>query len=142
MTEIVTLALMVVGALFMLVAAIGILRMPDIFMRMSATTKAATLGVGLILLAAAVFFDDLAITSRAVATVVFLLLTAPVAAHMLGRAAYLDGVPLWSGTIADELRKTHAAPSAGEPASTGKQEARRRSRRTPPSQKRRSPRKR
>lgn len=115
--EVLTLVLLVAGALFMVVAAIGILRMPDIFLRMSATTKAATLGVGLILVAAVLFFDDLAITSRAIATIVFLFLTAPVAAHILGRAAYFDRVPLWSGTIADELRE---AVDSSSSASRGK----------------------
>jgi multicomponent Na+:H+ antiporter subunit G len=71
---------------------------------MSATSKAATLGAGLVLLATAVFFNEFSITARVTATIVFLLLTAPVAAHMIGRAAYFDGVPLWKGTVLDELR--------------------------------------
>jgi multicomponent Na+:H+ antiporter subunit G len=110
--------LVLAGAAFMMIAAVGLLRLPDLYMRMSATTKAATLGVGMILVAAAIFFDDIAVGSRALATIVFLLLTAPVAAHMIGRAAYFDGVPLWSKSIVDELKgrydmTTHdlAAPS-------------------------------
>lgn len=92
------------GSVFMVIAAIGIVRLPDLFMRMSANTKAASLGVGLILLAAALYFDDSEVTSRIIAVIVFLLLTSPVAAHMIGRAAYFDGVPLWKGTIIDELK--------------------------------------
>ena len=80
------------------------LRMPDIFLRMSATTKTATLGVGAMLLGTALFFGDLGAISRAFAILVFILSTTPVAAHMIGRAAYSDGVPLWEGTIMDELR--------------------------------------
>jgi multicomponent Na+:H+ antiporter subunit G len=95
--------LLLIGAGFMFVAAIGILRMPDLYTRASATTKAATLGVAATLLAAAVYFGELGITSRALATIAFLLLTAPVAAHMIGRAAYFGGVPLCSETIVDEL---------------------------------------
>lgn len=94
------------GAFLVFAAAIGILRMPDLFLRMSASAKAGTLGVGLILLGVAVFFNDFSITTRSLAVIVFILLTAPVAAHMIGRAAYFDGVPLWHGTIMDEL-KTH-----------------------------------
>ncbi|MCS6926833.1 MAG: monovalent cation/H(+) antiporter subunit G [Candidatus Binatia bacterium] len=96
--------LIAVGAFFMFVAALGIVRMPDLFLRMSATSKAATLGAASILLATAVYFNDLGIASRALATIVFLLLTTPIAAHILGRAAYLTGTPLWEGTVCDELR--------------------------------------
>ena len=77
--------------------------MPDVFCRASATTKAATLGVGCVLVATALHFDDLRVTTRVLATIAFLLLTAPVAAHMIARAAYRSRIPLWSGTVRDEL---------------------------------------
>lgn len=96
--------LMVGGAVFMFLASLGILRMPDLYTRMSATSKAATLGSGLVMLAAAVYFNEFSITVRVLAIIVFLLLTVPVAAHMIARAAYFDGVPLWEGTVMDELR--------------------------------------
>jgi len=92
------------GAFFMLVAGLGLLRLPDLFLRMSATSKAATLGAGLVLAAAAIYFNEEGITARVLAIIFFLLLTAPVAAHMIGRAAYFDGVPLWEGTLINELR--------------------------------------
>ena len=57
----------------------------------------------MILLGAAIHFDNFSISTRAGAIIVFLLLTAPVAAHMIGRAAYFDGVPLWKGTVQDDL---------------------------------------
>jgi multicomponent Na+:H+ antiporter subunit G len=101
--EIIVMVLMLGGALFMALAGLGLLRMPDLFLRMSSTAKAGTLGAGLILLGAAIHFDNFAISTRAVAIIVFLLLTAPVAAHMIGRAAYFDGVPLWKGTVQDDL---------------------------------------
>jgi len=104
MREIVSAVLVLIGALFMFLAGVGIVRMPDLYTRMSATTKVATLGVGSTLLAVAVYFNELGITSRALATIAFVLLTAPVAAHMIGRAAYFTGVPLWEGTVLDELR--------------------------------------
>ncbi|WP_322807752.1 monovalent cation/H(+) antiporter subunit G [Thermanaerothrix sp.] len=97
-------ALMIGGAAFMFLASLGVLRMPDLYTRMSATSKAATLGSGLVMLAAAVYFSEFSITVRVLAIIVFLLLTVPVAAHMIGRAAYFDGVPLWEGTVLDELR--------------------------------------
>ncbi|REJ66357.1 MAG: monovalent cation/H(+) antiporter subunit G [Planctomycetota bacterium] len=96
------LALTLSGTAFLLLAGIGILRLPDLFSRASATTKAATLGVGCLLAATAIHFGDLQVTTRALAIVAFLLLTAPVSAHMLARAAYRQGVPLFPGTK-DEL---------------------------------------
>ena len=96
--------LLVIGAAFALIAAVGIVRMPDLFTRIQTATKASTLGVGCMLLAAAVHFGELGIAARALATMAFIFLTAPVAAHMIGRAAYFVGVPLWNRTIIDELR--------------------------------------
>lgn len=101
--EMVVMTLMLGGAFFMALAGLGMLRMPDLFLRMSSTAKAGTLGAGLILLAAAIHFDNFSIYTRATAIIIFLLLTAPVAAHMIGRAAYFDGVPLWKGTVQDDL---------------------------------------
>lgn len=104
MNELVADVLMIVGASFVLLAAIGILRMPDLFTRMQTATKAATLGISSILLAVAFFIEDSAAALRALLAILFFFLTAPVAAHMIGRAAYFVGVPLWKGTIRDELR--------------------------------------
>jgi multicomponent Na+:H+ antiporter subunit G len=104
MRETITAVLLVVGASFMLVSALGVLRFPDLYMRISASTKASTLGAGFSLLALAVHFDELGITMRALATIIFLVITGPVAAHLISRSAYLVGVSLWKGTIADDLR--------------------------------------
>ncbi|MDQ7858142.1 MAG: monovalent cation/H(+) antiporter subunit G [Armatimonadota bacterium] len=111
--ELLTAALLAFGAIWILIAAAGIVRMPDLYLRMSASSKAATLGAALMLLAVAVHFQALGVVSRVGATVAFILLTAPVAAHMIARAAYVTGVPLWRGTMVDELRgrydpETHA----------------------------------
>lgn len=92
------------GALFMLLAGVGMVRFPDLFTRMSATSKAGSLGCGLLLLSAALAAPDLGVAARALAAVAFVLLTAPVASHRIGRAAYALGVPLWKGTVVDELR--------------------------------------
>jgi multicomponent Na+:H+ antiporter subunit G len=93
--------LMLLGTVFMLVAAIGLLRLPDLYTRMHAVTKAGTLGVGCILVSAAVAFGDLSIATRAVVALLFVLFTAPVSAHLLGRAGYLGGVSMWEGTAFD-----------------------------------------
>ncbi|HET9529552.1 MAG TPA: monovalent cation/H(+) antiporter subunit G [Blastocatellia bacterium] len=109
MSEAVTVALMIIGALFLLLAGVGVIRMPDLFMRMQAATKASTLGVGCTLVAVMVYFGSFGVAIRALLVIAFLLLTAPVAAHMIGRAAYFVGVPLWEGTIRDELRGRYDA---------------------------------
>jgi len=95
--------LMIFGVFFILIAGVGLLRMPDLYLRMSTATKASTLGLGLILLGTAIYFGNLGIASRAIATIIFVMLTAPVSAHMIGRAAYTNGVALWEGTEVDEL---------------------------------------
>lgn len=101
--------LLVLGAAFMLLAGVGLVRLPDLYLRMSATSKAATLGASLVLLGAALHFGTAAVAGRATVIVAFLFLTAPVAAHAIGRAGYRRGSPLWEGTMADELA---AAPRA------------------------------
>lgn len=103
MIEYIILGIFLLGSFLVLVAGIGLLRMPDLFLRMSATAKAGTLGTGLMVLGAAIHFNEYAIYTRAIALIAFLFVTAPVAAHMLGRAAYFDGVPLWKGTVQDDL---------------------------------------
>lgn len=120
MTDRITAVLLVVGALFMLLAGLGALRLPDIFMRLQAATKASTLGVGCLLLGVAIHFQDPGMTTRAVLVIAFFFLTAPVGAHMIARAAYAMGVPLWEGTLTDELRDSrHAAAATAPDASPG-----------------------
>lgn len=92
-----------IGAFFVFVAAIGIVRMPDVYVRMHAATKTGTLGSGLMLVGVALQSGEADVVTRALAAVLFLIVTAPVAAHLLGRAAYISGVPTWSGTALDEL---------------------------------------
>lgn len=103
MSEIIIVILSSLGTLFVLLAAIGVIRMPDTYLRISVTTKAATLGIGLILGAAAVYFSDTSITSRVLAIVLFILLTAPVGAHLIGRASYFIGIKLWKKSVIDDL---------------------------------------
>jgi len=93
------------GSLAILFASIGILRMPDFYLRLSVTVKAATLGVGFLLAGAAIAFPDVSVTTKAMAIAFFLVLTAPVAAHMIGRTAYHTGIRTWKGTIMDELKE-------------------------------------
>ena len=96
--------LLIIGSAFMLLAAIGILRMPDLYMRIGTATKGSTLGLICILTAVATHYLEIGIGTRAIAAMLFVFLTAPIAAHMIGRAAYVVGVPLWNRTEMDELQ--------------------------------------
>jgi multicomponent Na+:H+ antiporter subunit G len=112
MSELLAAALMLAGAFFVLVSALGAVRLPDLFMRMHAATKAGTLGAGLVLAAAVFVFGTTAVATKALLIFLFLLLTAPVGAHVLGRAAYYDGVPLWDRTEVDALKGKYDAVEA------------------------------
>lgn len=103
MSAFIAAALLIIGSLFCLIAAVGMLRLPDTLTRMHAATKAGTLGAGCILAAEAVMANELGTSMRAIAAIVFLLLTAPVAAHLIGRAAYHRGIELYRKTWVDEL---------------------------------------
>lgn len=117
MSAIVAAALLLVGSVFCLVAAVGMLRLPDTLIRMHAATKAGTLGAGCILAAEAVMAADLGTTLKVAAVIVFLLLTAPVGAHLIGRAAYHRGIRLFEKTWIDELGDAmQRAPNGGKDA--------------------------
>lgn len=94
--------LLISGGAFCFIAGLGLVRMPDVYIRMHAATKAGTLGTGLILAGVAVYFAEPGTVIRALVAIVFLVITAPVAAHMIGRTAYKTGVPLWEGSTVDE----------------------------------------
>ena len=104
--EIFCLVLAAVGVFLQIVAAVGVVRMPDLLTRMHASSKAATLGAALILLAVGIWFGDGAILVRVILIIGFLFATAPVAAHMIGRAGYRSGVKMADETVIDEYRPT------------------------------------
>lgn len=97
--------LLVGGSLFALVAALGILRLPDVYTRMHAASKAGTVASGLLLLATGLGSEDPAILGRAIAGFIFFILTAPVSAHLLARAAHLSGVRLDPRSVRDDYKK-------------------------------------
>ncbi|MDL4863308.1 monovalent cation/H(+) antiporter subunit G, partial [Halomonas elongata] len=95
MTEWLVAGLALMGAVFMCLAALGIVRLPDLLTRMHATTKAATLGISLVMLGVAIHFAEEAVVARAFGIILFIMMTAPVAAHIIGRAGYFVGARLW-----------------------------------------------
>ena len=98
--------LFIAGATFALLAGIGVLRMPDVFTRMQASTKASTLGLGCLLAGVALRNPELSFVVRAGSIAAFMLLTTAVAAHVIARAAARGGAPIWKGTVVDERPST------------------------------------
>lgn len=84
--------------------------MPDLYMRMSASTKAVLLGIGFLLAGIALDFGDQTVTTKAFLILIFFFLKSPVAAHVIARAAYYSGVPLWEETRIDQLREAGIGP--------------------------------
>lgn len=93
-----------IGVIFMIISAIGIIRLPDFYIRMSAITKAATLGIGFIVTGIGIYFNDLAIVTKVVAIIFFMFLSSPVAAHVISRAASQHHIPFWKITNLSEFR--------------------------------------
>ena len=110
MTEWLSALLFLAGAALALLAGVGVLRMPDVFTRMQASTKASTLGLGCLLAGLALQHPHSAFVVRAITIVAFMMLTSAVAAHVIARAAALGGAPLWKGTVVDERPQETADP--------------------------------
>jgi len=112
--------LLLTGCTFLLLAALGIVRMPDLYIRMSSSSKAVTLGAGCLAVGLALHMNDAGVTTRSILLILLFLLKAPVAAHMLGRSAYLTGLPLWEATTIDEVtaRAENPPEPRGEPPAT------------------------
>jgi monovalent cation/proton antiporter MnhG/PhaG subunit len=123
--EAIAAALILLGAVVTLIAAIGVARLPDAFLRMHAATKAGVVGAGFMLLGAGFAFDSAEAWLRVGLIIVFLLVTVPIASHALGRAAYVGGAPMWGATALDELQgvlpraKVDAEPMARSRVSRG-----------------------
>lgn len=98
-------ALILCGSIFIALAALGIVRLPDVYTRMHSASKAGSVGSGLILLALALNSDALPETLRALAAIFFFLLTAPISAHLLAKASYAVGYSMWPGSVLDEMPK-------------------------------------
>lgn len=91
------------GSLLVLVAAVALVRFPDLFARMHAAAKPQVLGLSLLMIGLALEVRDPRIGWTLVLVVVFQFLTAPISAHMAGRAGYRTGRVDRSALVADEL---------------------------------------
>lgn len=103
MKEILIMILSTIGVVFILSTSLAMLRKPDVYLRISVTSKASTLGISLCLISAAIFFNDYSVTTRIIAIILFVFLTVAIGGHMLARAAYFTKTPVWKGTKIDDL---------------------------------------
>jgi multicomponent Na+:H+ antiporter subunit G len=117
MCDVLTGFLLLGGAIFILVAAVGLLRLPDVLTRMQATSKATTLGLAGIMAAAALHAGTLDTAIRVTFIVTFTFMTAPIGAHMIGRAAYRTSPSSARRLVVDDLARApmQAARPAGAP---------------------------
>jgi multicomponent Na+:H+ antiporter subunit G len=104
--EIVISAFVILGAFLSLLGSIGILRFPDVYARLHAATKSATLGVISIMIAVFVHFHFVVglFSGKVLLTIIFVFITAPVAGFMVSRSAYNTGVKLWDKSVQDDLK--------------------------------------
>ncbi len=115
MRELLTAALLVLGTAFMVLAGLGVYRMPDLFLRLQTTAKASTLGLGMLLGAAAVALEDVAVTARALLGIAFVFTITPMAAQLIARAAFRAGIPLWERTGQNDLKEQRPPGGPHEP---------------------------
>lgn len=94
--------LIIAGAVLMVLAALGALRLPDALARLQAGTKAASLGLAFLFGGTALLHLSFSSAIKLGLSMLFVFVTAPVAGHVIGRAAYRAGVPLWRGTFVDD----------------------------------------
>jgi len=102
MSEITGYGLIAVGVLFDLFGCIGLVRFPDVYNRLQASTKCVTLGTILLLVGVAVMSGSGAMVAKALTCAVFILITSPTAAHAIAKGAYASGVKLWDKSVVDQ----------------------------------------
>lgn len=110
-----------IGTAFLVLGALGILRLPDVYNRLQAGTKATTLGafcsivgVGLV---------NIAYLPKALIIASFILLTNPISSHAIGRASYRSGVKLYEGSVVDKCREFRECHGEAEESRGGDMDA-------------------
>jgi len=103
MKDIISAFFILTGALFMLISSIGMIRLPDFYIRNSASTKSVVLGVLLILLGVGIHYNDIMIFIEIFAILFFIFLISPMAAHVVARAAVITHVKFWKKTNLRDL---------------------------------------
>jgi len=101
MTDVIGYILITVGILFDIFGCIGLVRFPDVYNRLQASTKCVTLGTILLLVGVALISGQGPIAAKAIICALFILITSPTAAHAIAKGSYASGVPLWENSIVD-----------------------------------------
>jgi len=107
------------GSAVTFIAALGVLRLPDFYMRMHAATKAGVVGPSLLLIGAGFYEPSLSAWIKIALAILFLLMTTPIAAHLLGKAGFMGGVGLWEGTSRNDLTEVLPTTPFTETLSSG-----------------------
>lgn len=110
LVEILTTLLLISGGMMCFAAGLGLVRMPDVYIRMHAATKAGTLGIGFIALAIMLVVPELDVVVKAGLVAVFMITTAPIGSHLIGRAAFRTGSPFSKMTVIDPPTAEYCSP--------------------------------
>ena len=105
--EIISGILILIGVFLFLVSAFGVVRLPDVYTRNHAASKASTLGIMMILFGTLFYFyyKHSHFDFRVVLAIIFIFMTSPVAGHLINRAAYHSNVKMWDKSVQDDLKK-------------------------------------
>jgi len=114
MSETIGYIIISIGVLFDLLGCIGLVRLPDVYNRLQAGTKCVTLGTCLILIGAAIVTPSGAAAVKCILCAIFVLLTSPVGAHAIARAAHRSGVPLWEDSVIDRYADDNEGSAAAD----------------------------
>ena len=105
MSETVGFVVVALGLIFNLLGCLGLVRMPDVYTRLQASTKCVTLGTGCILLGTFIATGFTATGVKALLCLVFVSLSASTAAHALARGVHQSGIKLWKGSVVDKYEE-------------------------------------
>ncbi len=99
-----------IGSVFLFLGGLGLLRMPDVYNRIQAGTKATTLGSMCVFIGLGIYHP--ALLSRMLVLLAFIVITNPISSHALARAAHFAGVKLVKGSVCDRLEVEEAEDAA------------------------------
>jgi len=102
MTDIIGYILITIGILFDIFGCIGLVRFPDVYNRLQASTKCVTLGTIMLLVGVALVSGLGPTSAKAIICAVFILITSPTAAHAIAKGAHASGVKLWDKSVVDK----------------------------------------
>lgn len=102
MNETIGMIFITIGIAFDVFGCLGLIRLPDVYNRLQASTKCVTLGTIFVLVGVLCFTGASATGMKAILCIAFILLTSPVAAHAIARGAHISGVKLWERSVVDK----------------------------------------